>query len=102
MPNPGRIKIYTSGWPKNQNRCWYKMGSPPPEGSKNDVLKFRSVNSIVIAPAKTGKDSNNKTAVIRTDHTNNGIESRFMEADRMFMIVVIKLIAPRIDEAPAK
>lgn len=20
-PNPGRIKIYTSGWPKNQNRC---------------------------------------------------------------------------------
>lgn len=21
IPNPGRIKIYTSGWPKNQNRC---------------------------------------------------------------------------------
>jgi hypothetical protein len=20
-PKPGRIKIYTSGWPKNQNKC---------------------------------------------------------------------------------
>jgi hypothetical protein len=22
IPNPGKIKIYTSGWPKNQNKCW--------------------------------------------------------------------------------
>uniref|UniRef100_A0A0E9UBY1 Uncharacterized protein n=1 Tax=Anguilla anguilla TaxID=7936 RepID=A0A0E9UBY1_ANGAN len=20
--NPGKIKMYTSGWPKNQNKCW--------------------------------------------------------------------------------
>jgi len=26
-----------------------------------------------MAPAKTGKDNNNKTAVIKTDHTNKGI-----------------------------
>ena len=32
-PNPGKIKIYTSGWPKNQKRCWYKIGSPPPPTS---------------------------------------------------------------------
>jgi len=25
-----------------------------------------------MAPAKTGKDNNNKKAVIKTDHTNNG------------------------------
>ncbi len=102
IPNPGRIKIYTSGCPKNQNRCWYKMGSPPPEGSKKEVLKFRSVRSIVIAPANTGRDSNNKTAVIKIDHTNNGIESNVIEVERIFTIVVIKLIAPRIEEAPAK
>ncbi|GHJ61420.1 hypothetical protein NOK12_39380 [Nocardioides sp. OK12] len=72
IPNPGRIKIYTSGWPKNQNKCWYKIGSPPPVGSKKDVLKFRSVKSIVIAPAKTGKDKSSKNAVIRTDQENNG------------------------------
>ena len=33
IPNPGKIKIYTSGWPKNQNKCWYNTGSPPPAGS---------------------------------------------------------------------
>lgn len=21
IPNPGMIRMYTSGWPKNQNRC---------------------------------------------------------------------------------
>jgi hypothetical protein len=36
------------------------------------VLKFLSVNNIVIAPAKTGKDNNSKNAVIKTDHTNKG------------------------------
>jgi len=102
MPKPGKIKIYTSGWPKNQNKCWYKIGSPPPEGSKKEVLKFRSVNNIVIAPAKTGKDNNNKIAVINTDQTNRGIVSRFIEEVRILKIVVIKLIAPKIEEAPAK
>jgi hypothetical protein len=102
IPNPGKIKMYTSGWPKNQNKCWYKIGSPPPVGSKNEVLKLRSVNNIVMAPAKTGKESNKRTAVIKTDHTKSGIESRLLVDDRMFMIVVIKLMAPKIDEAPAR
>lgn len=102
MPNPGRIRIYTSGCPKNQNKCWYKIGSPPPDGSKNVVLKFRSVRSIVIAPASTGRDSKRRTAVIITDHTNRGIESRFIDRGRIFKIVVMKLIAPRIEEAPAR
>jgi hypothetical protein len=34
------------------------------------VLKFLSVNTIVIAPASTGKDNNSKTAVITTAHPN--------------------------------
>lgn len=58
--------------PHNQKRCWYKTGSPPPLESKNDVLKLRSVKSIVIAPAKTGNESNNKNAVIKTAQANNG------------------------------
>jgi hypothetical protein len=65
--------MYTSGCPKNQNKCWYKIGSPPPAGSKNDVLKFRSVKSMVIAPAKTGKESKRRIAVTKIDQTNNGI-----------------------------
>jgi hypothetical protein len=56
----------------------------------------------VIAPANTGSDNKRRTAVISTDHTNKGMESKDMEADRMFIIVVMKLIAPRIEDAPAK
>jgi len=34
MPKPGRIRMYTSGWPKNQNRCWNSTGSPPPSAGE--------------------------------------------------------------------
>ena len=78
------------------------MGSPPPAGSKNEVLKFRSVNSIVIAPARTGSERSKRTAVNKTDQTNNGISSRSLASDRMFIIVVIKFADPRILETPAK
>jgi hypothetical protein len=57
---------------------------------------------MVIAPAKTGKESKSKIAVINTDQTNKGIRSRVIPIDRMLIIVVMKLIAPRIDDAPAK
>jgi hypothetical protein len=57
---------------------------------------------MVIAPAKTGRERSSNTAVIKTDQTNKGIESKFIEEDRMFKIVVIKLIAPRMEEAPAR
>merc|ERR1712048_1241856 len=57
------MRIYTSGWPKNQNRCWNKIGSPPPAGSKNVVLILRSVRSMVMPPARTGIESSSSTAV---------------------------------------
>jgi hypothetical protein len=78
------------------------MGSPPPAGSKKAVVKFRSVRSIVIAPANTGRDNNNRIAVTKTDHTNKGVWSHSIPGARILMMVVIKLMAPRIDEIPAK
>lgn len=78
------------------------MGSPPPDGSKNEVLKLRSVSSIVIAPARTGRASSRRMAVIRTDQTNRGMLSMVVVSDRILIIVVMKLIAPRIEDAPAK
>lgn len=51
------------------------MGSPPPAGSKKEVFKFRSVRSIVIAPARTGRDKRSRITVIRTAHTNSGTRS---------------------------
>jgi hypothetical protein len=65
------------------------------------VLKFLSVNSIVIAPAKTGKDNNNKKAVIKTAQTNNGVLLEVIPGHLIFIIVTIKLIAPKIEETPA-
>jgi hypothetical protein len=57
---------------------------------------------MVMAPARTGRDSSSKMAVIKTDHTNKGTLSNFMLIGRIFKMVVIKLIAPKIEEAPAK
>ena len=78
------------------------MGSPPPAGSKKAVLRFRSVSSIVIAPANTGRDKRSRTAVIFTDQTNKGIRSKCITGDRILITVVIKFRAPKIDLIPAK
>ena len=56
---------------------------------------------MVIAPAKTGKDNKSKKAVTRIDHENKGILCSVMPGVRIFKIVVIKFIAPKIEDAPA-
>ena len=57
---------------------------------------------MVIAPASTGSASSSRKAVTRIDQTNRGILCRVMPGARMLKMVVMKLIAPRIDEAPAR
>ena len=101
-PKPGRIRIYTSGCPKNQKRCWYKTGSPPPAGSKKVVLMFRSVSNIVIAPARTGRERSRRIAVIFTAQTNKGIRSSSRPFQRIFATVVMKFKAPRMELTPAR
>ena len=78
------------------------MGSPPPLGSKKEVLKFRSNNNIVIAPAKTGRERRSKKAVRRTDQAKRGVNSGAKPAPRMLIIVTRKLIAPAIELIPAR
>jgi len=65
-------------------------------------LKLRSVNSIVIAPANTGKDSKSKNAVIKIDQVNKGNLCKGKLLDRIFNIVQIKFIAPKIEAAPER
>jgi len=57
---------------------------------------------MVIAPAKTGRDSRSRNAVMRTLHTNSGITYRGIPWARILKIVTIKLIAPRIEDIPAR
>lgn len=66
------------------------------------MFKFRSVKSIVIAPANTGKDKRSKIAVIKTAQGNKGIRSRDILSVRRFAKVLIKLTAPKSEEIPAK
>lgn len=56
----------------------------------------------MIPAARTGRDNNRRTAVISTDHTKRGVWYWDMAGGFMLIMVVIKLIAPRIDEMPAK
>lgn len=65
-------------------------------------MRLRSVSNIVIAPANTGSDRRRSTTVIVTAHTNSGIRSSCIPCHRMLMTVVMKLMAPKIDDAPAR
>lgn len=55
---------------------------------------------MVKPPAKTGKESTNKYAVINIAHRNSDICCHLIFL-LLLVIVVIKLIEPKIDLAPA-
>jgi len=57
---------------------------------------------MVIAPAKTGKESRSKKAVTNTDQTKRGILCIKSPGARMLKIVTIKLIAPKMEAAPER
>jgi hypothetical protein len=65
-------------------------------------LKFLSVNSIVIAPAKTGKESKSKNAVMKTAQTKSGVLLAVIPGALILVIVTMKLIAPKIELTPAR
>src|SRR3546814_8557156 len=68
----------------------------------SDLLKLRSVSSIVMAAARTGSANNSMKAVTRMAQTNSGILWSVMPGARMFKMVVMKLMAPRMEDAPAR
>src|SRR5215468_10392957 len=57
---------------------------------------------MVMAPASTGSASSSRNTVTRIDHTNSGILWSVMPGARMLKMVVMKLMAPRMEEAPAR
>jgi hypothetical protein len=56
----------------------------------------------VIAPANTGKDNKSRNAVIKIDQVNKGNLCRGKLLDRIFNMVQIKFIAPKIEAAPER
>ena len=55
-----------------------------------------------MAPAKTGRDNKSRKAVIKTAQTNKGVLWAVIPGQRIFNIVTIKFIAPKIEEIPAR
>ena len=58
------------------------------------MLKFLSVNTIVIPPASTGNDSKSRTAVTTTAQPNRANLCSLIPGLLIFSMVVIKLTAP--------
>ena len=56
----------------------------------------------MIPAARTGSERRRRTAVINTAQTNRGVWYWEMAGGFMLMMVVIKLIAPRMEEIPAR
>lgn len=101
-PKAGRIMMYTSGWPKNQNTCWNNTGSPPPAALKKLVPKWMSISIMVTTPASTGITAISRNAVISQVQTNSGIFIRVMPGARRLRMVAITLIAPMIELTPIR
>lgn len=55
-----------------------------------------------MAPANTGKDNNNRTAVTKIAQQNKGILWYNIPCVLIFIMVVIKLIAPNKEDTPAR
>jgi len=55
-----------------------------------------------MAPANTGSDKRSRMAVMNTAQTNSGILCIVIPGVLIFKIVVMKFIAPNIDDIPAR
>ena len=101
MPMPGRIRMYTSGWPNNQKRCWYSSGSPPADATKKFVEKLRSKKTMISAAVTAGIANTVRNAVTSIIHTKTGIRMSVMPGARMLRIVTTKLTPDVTDPMPS-
>ena len=91
-PIAGRIMMYTSGCPKNQNRCCQSSGSPPVPRRPAEEASCRSsgpARASRAAAMSTGTASSSRIAVTKRDHTVRGIRNIVMPGQRMLMMVVM-------------
>ena len=93
--------MYTSGWPKSQNRFWYRSGSPPFDGRKNVVPKLRSKNTMISATVMIGMAKSVRNAVTSIIQTNTGMRMSVMPGARMLRMVTMKLMAEVVDAMPS-
>src|ERR1700674_1114037 len=98
MPNGGRVKMYTSGWPKNQKRFSHRYGLPPLDEMKNEVLRVRSRACMLRAAARIGAANVPRIEAEKTPQTNIGKRVQVMPGARRLMIVV-SMLTPETQSA---
>ena len=92
--------MYTSGWPKIQNRCCQSNGSAPASTLKNVAPKLRWNISRNSATVMTGMANSSRNCTTRIIHVKTGIFISFMPGARMLRTVTIRLIAPVSEAMP--
>ena len=93
--------MYTSGWPKIQNRFWYISGSPPAAALKKFVWKLRSMKTMISAAVTGGIANSVRNAITRIIHTNTGMRIIVMPGARMLRMVTRKLTAVATEPMPS-
>ncbi len=92
MPSAGITMMYTSGWPKIQNRCCQSSTLPPSTGSKKWVPKRRSRNSIALSRFSAGNAKITMNEVATIAQTNSGTRLSDIPGARSLSAVTMKLI----------
>jgi hypothetical protein len=92
--------MYTSGWPKNQNRCCQRIGDPPL--MKKLVPKFRSSRSMTTAEPSRGNANRISPDWVRTVHEKMSRLAHETFSPRSPKMVAMKLIAPIVAETPVR
>jgi hypothetical protein len=90
--------MYTSGCPKNQNRCWNSSGLPPAwfrccpidttAGTKKLVPSVLSSSIMMADTNSAGNASSARMVAMRMPHTESGMRSSVMPRVRACSVVV--------------
>src|SRR5690242_4306891 len=102
IPVPGIKMMYTSGCPKNQNRCCQSGASPPWPGSKKCVLTRRSRIRDVLQTITAGMAKITMNDVTIWAHTKTGMRLSDMPGVRSLNAVVTSDTATASDATSVK
>jgi hypothetical protein len=99
-PESSKIKIYTSDDQKTKIDVDIILVSTTYWVKKRSII-ITVCQQHCYSSSKHSNENNNKNAVINTLQTNKGNLCHVIPKVRIFIIVVIKFIAPKIDDKPA-
>src|SRR3954447_6878141 len=97
IPNAGTMRMYTSGWPKNQKRCCQRNDEPPCATSKKWKPRLRSRYRKIEATVSDGSAKISPAEAARKAKQKSGIRLIDMPGARSLRIVTIRFAAVSVD-----